>query len=80
MTYQLNLWGPIIKMTEAASNQAMQEGKRRLRDFLESSDTGRQAIAMSASGSDGAGGEYEMSDVQKKGTSSSRTTGEEDDL
>lgn len=80
MTYQLNLWGPIMKMTEAASNQAMQEGKRRLRDFLESSDTGRQAIAMSASGSDGAGNEYEMADVQKKGTSSSRTTGEEDDL
>ena len=67
-------------MSEAASNQAVQEGKRRLRDFLESSDTGRQAIAMSASGSGGAGDEYEMSDVQRKGTSSSRTTGEGDDL
>lgn len=85
MTYQLNLWGPIIKMTEAASNQAMHEGKRRLRDFLESSDTGRQAIAMSASGSgtagagsNSSGGEYEMSDIQK-GTSS-KATKEEDDL
>lgn len=83
VTYQLNLWGPIMKMTEAASNQAMHEGKRRLRDFLESSDTGRQAIAMSASTSGSGGGsggrdEYEMSDMQK-GTPS-KTTKEEDDL
>lgn len=81
MTYQLNLWGPIMKMTEAASNQAMHEGKRRLRDFLESSDTGRQAIAMSASTSgngSGSGGEYEMSDMQKG--ASSKPTKEENDL
>lgn len=65
VTYQLNLWGPIMKMTEAASNQAMQEGKRRLRDFLESSDTGRQAIAMSGSGARSSREEYEMSDLKK---------------
>lgn len=34
-------------MTNAASQQALAEGKKRLREFLESSDTGRQAIAMS---------------------------------
>lgn len=49
VTYTLNLWGPILKMTNAASQQAMEEFKKRLRDFLESSDTGRQAIAMSGS-------------------------------
>jgi hypothetical protein len=41
-------WRPVsedsLKMTEAASQQALEEGKRRLREFLESSDTGRQAI------------------------------------
>jgi len=58
-----------MKMTEAASNQAMQEGKRRLRDFLESSDTGRQAIAMSGSSAGSSREEYEMSDL-KKGVSS----------
>lgn len=83
VTYQLNLWGPIIKMTEAASNQAMHEGKRRLRDFLESSDTGRQAIAMSSSGAGGAGSseeEYEMSSLQGKGNSNStRAAGEAGD-
>lgn len=63
VTYQLNLWGPILKMTEAASQQALQEGKRRLREFLESSDTGRQAIAMSSGRSE----EYELSDMQNRG-------------
>ncbi|PYH99306.1 root hair defective 3 GTP-binding protein [Aspergillus ellipticus CBS 707.79] len=64
ITYQLNLWGPILKMTEAASNQAVVEGKRRLREFLESSDTGRQAIAMSTNGR---GEEHEMSRLNKQG-------------
>ncbi|KAL2006012.1 hypothetical protein VTN00DRAFT_9666 [Thermoascus crustaceus] len=74
--HQLNLWGPILKMVEAASNQALEEGKRRLRDFLESSDTGRQAIAMSA----GAGKrkeEYEMSNLNGNGT---KAEGAGDDL
>lgn len=72
ITYQLNLWGPILKMTEAASQQALVEGKRRLRDFLESSDTGRQAMAMAAdrTGSPGRKEEYEMSDMQKRGSGS----------
>ena len=47
ITYTLNLWGPILQMTNAASQQALEEGKKRLREFLEASDTGRQAIAMS---------------------------------
>jgi hypothetical protein len=47
ITYTLNLWGPMARMADAASKQALQESKRRLRDFLESSDTGRQAMAMS---------------------------------
>ncbi|EKV06783.1 Protein sey1 [Penicillium digitatum] len=68
ITYQLNLWGPMLKMTEAASQQALEEGKRRLREFLESSDTGRQAIAMSAgerAGSSTRKEEYEMTDMQQ---------------
>ena len=34
-------------MTNAASAQAIEEGKKRLREFLEQTDTGRQAVAMS---------------------------------
>jgi protein SEY1 len=46
ITYQLNLWGPIINMTRAASAQAVEEGRRVLREFLENSETGRQALGM----------------------------------
>ncbi|KAI9869962.1 MAG: Dynamin-like GTPase that mediates homotypic ER fusion, partial [Pleopsidium flavum] len=34
VTYTLNLWGPILKMSNAASQQALEEGKKRLREFL----------------------------------------------
>jgi hypothetical protein len=47
VTYTLNLWGPIARMTDAASRQALDIGKERLREFLETSETGRQAMAMS---------------------------------
>ena len=55
VTYNLNLWGPMLKMTNAASQQALEIGKERLRDFLETSsvDTSRHAIAMSSSTSTG---------------------------
>lgn len=46
VTYTLNLWGPMFNMANAASAQALEEGKKRLREFLESSETGRQAIGM----------------------------------
>lgn len=78
VTYQLNLWGPILKMTEAASQQALVEGKRRLREFLEQSDTGRQAIAMSSSDRADNKEEYEMSDLPKR--SSGSKTDDLDDL
>jgi hypothetical protein len=47
VTYTLNLWGPMARMANAASVQALDIGKERLRDFLESSESGRQAMAMS---------------------------------
>jgi hypothetical protein len=47
VTYTLNLWGPMARMTNAASAQALDIGKERLREFLESSESGRQAMAMS---------------------------------
>lgn len=49
VTYTLNLWGPMLRMSNAASQQAIEVFKERLREFLESSDTGRQAMAMSGS-------------------------------
>jgi len=52
VTYTLNLWGPMLRMANAASNQAVEIGKEKLREFLESSDTGRQAMAMGGRDSD----------------------------
>ncbi len=46
VTYTLNLWGPMLRMANAASAQAVEIGKEKLREFLESSETGRQAIGM----------------------------------
>lgn len=63
----------MMKMADAASRQAIEEGKKRLREFLEASDTGRQAIAMSAGRE-----EYEMSNL-RKGKNSQRKTDEDDD-
>lgn len=48
VAYTLNLLGPMMQMANAASNQAVEIGKGRLRDFLESNETVRQAIAMPA--------------------------------
>ena len=36
----------MYQMASAASAQALEEGKKRLRDFLEASEGGRQAMAM----------------------------------
>lgn len=47
VTYTLNLWGPMMRMSNAASQQAIEMFKERLREFLESNETGRQAMAMS---------------------------------
>ena len=58
VTYQLNLWGPMVSMANAASAQAIEEAKKRLREFLEASETGREAMAGQGRGdaNGGAGG------------------------
>lgn len=66
VTYTLNLWGPMLNMTNAASAQALEEGKRRLREFLEASETGRQAMAVPASSGD----DIQMRKLNGNGTAS----------
>lgn len=73
VTFQLNLWGPIMKMTNAASAQAIEEGKKKLREFLEASDTGRQAIAMSGKE------EYVMNSLNANGSGKAKGVKVEDD-
>lgn len=48
VAYNLNLLGPMVQMTNAASNQAVEIGKQKLREFLENNETARAALAMPA--------------------------------
>ncbi|KIM98881.1 hypothetical protein OIDMADRAFT_127328 [Oidiodendron maius Zn] len=52
VTYTLNLWGPMLRMANAASAQAVEIGKEKLREFLENADGGRQPVAISRHDSD----------------------------
>ncbi len=74
VTYTLNLWGPMYQMANAASQQALEEGKKRLREFLEASDTGRQAMAMSSE--DG----IKMQKLNGHGKAAKPTEEEDDDI
>ena len=60
VTYTLNLWGPMINMANAASVQALEEGKKRLREFLENSEGGRRVLEMEGRHGHGHGEAYEM--------------------
>ena len=52
VTYTLNLWGPMMRMANAASAQAVEIGKEKLREFLENADGGRQHMAIPRDDSD----------------------------
>lgn len=68
VTYSLNLWGPMLRMANAASQQALEVGKERLREFLEQTDTGRQAIAMSGAAKEDDGVSLRSLDSRGKAT------------
>lgn len=67
VTYTLNLWNPMIRMANAASQQALEIAKEKLRDFLENSDAGRHAHARAMAMS-GASGRNEASNGSATGT------------
>ncbi|KAF9877684.1 GTP-binding protein sey1 [Colletotrichum karsti] len=46
VAYTLNMLGPMYQMANAAANQGVEIGKQKLREFIENSDTARQALAM----------------------------------
>ena len=53
----------MLRMTNAATSQAVEIGKEKLREFLENSDTGRQAIGMPAR----AGSDVSMNTLDSRG-------------
>lgn len=46
MAYTMNMLGPMMQMANAAANQGVDIGKQKLREFIENSDTARQALNM----------------------------------
>jgi hypothetical protein len=67
VTYNLNLWGPMIRMADAATKQAVDIGKERLREFLEEQErTGSTAgAAKKALAGPHKSEEYEMDNLSK---------------
>ncbi|KAF2478801.1 RHD3/Sey1 [Neohortaea acidophila] len=75
VTYTLNLWGPMIRMGNAASAQGLEIFKEKLRAFLESSETGREAIKMSAKG----GETFNLDTLNSNGTTKVKASAAKDD-
>ncbi|CAK3853102.1 probable SEY1 [Lecanosticta acicola] len=76
VTYTLNLWGPMLRMTNAASQQGLEIFKEKLREFLESSETGRQAIGMSQK----AGSPINLDTLNSNGTTKTTAKKEDDEV
>ena len=76
MTYTLNLWGPMLRMSNAASQQAVEVFKERLREFLETNETGRQAISMTGRDPDS----ISLRTLDSRGKEKAHESEEEDDI
>ncbi|KAI7667386.1 hypothetical protein KC318_g5903 [Hortaea werneckii] len=75
VTYTLNLWGPLLRMSNAASSQGLEIFKEKLREFLETSETGRQAIGISAKH-----GDIKLDNLNSNGTTKARTSAKEEEV
>ncbi|KAI0142419.1 root hair defective 3 GTP-binding protein [Hypoxylon sp. NC0597] len=75
VSYNLNLLGPMMQMSSAAWNQAIEIGKQRLRDFLENNETARQAIGVRGRDSDS----ISMDTLDSRGKKQSRAVADDDD-
>jgi protein SEY1 len=75
VAYTLNLLGPMIQMANAATNQGIEIGKQKLREFLENSETGRQAVGMPARNGDG----ISLDTLDNRGKKSAQREQQDDD-
>ncbi|KAI1497042.1 SEY1 protein [Biscogniauxia marginata] len=76
VAYYLNLLGPMLQMSSAAWNQAVDIGKARLRDFVENNDSARRAISMPARDSDS----ISLDTLDSRGKKQSRPTADDEDI
>ncbi|KAK3636642.1 Dynamin-like GTPase that mediates homotypic ER fusion [Elasticomyces elasticus] len=81
VTWTLNLWGPMLRMGNAASTQGLEIFREKLREFLESSETGRQAIGMSETGRQAmAKTGINMDILHTNGTTNGKATSKDDEV
>ncbi|TGJ86082.1 hypothetical protein E0Z10_g2711 [Xylaria hypoxylon] len=76
VAYNLNLLGPMMQMSTAAWNQAVEIGKQRLREFLENNETARQAIAMPSRDSDS----ISLDTLDSRGKKAHTAANDDDDI
>ncbi|KAK0704655.1 RHD3/Sey1 [Lasiosphaeris hirsuta] len=76
VAYTLNLLGPMMQMSGAAYQQALEIGKEKLREFVANNDMARQAIAMPARGSDPIG----LDTLDSQGKKKQRPIDDDDDI
>ncbi|GAW22080.1 protein SEY1 [Xylariales sp. No.14919] len=76
VAYSLNLLGPMMQMSTAAWNQAIEIGKQRLREFLENNETARQAIAMPPRDSDS----ISLDTLDSRGKKARPTANDDDEI
>ncbi|SMR46488.1 unnamed protein product [Zymoseptoria tritici ST99CH_1E4] len=74
VTYTLNLWGPMLRMSNAASTQGLEIFKEKLREVLQSTETGREAMQMSEKAG------YSMDTLNSNGKTKAKTSAKEDEV
>ncbi|KAL2259200.1 hypothetical protein VTK26DRAFT_7204 [Humicola hyalothermophila] len=79
VAYTLNLLGPMMQMANAASNQAVEIGKEKLREFLENNETVRQAIAMPAARKQDSGVGIGLDRLDSHGKKAPQQVGDDED-
>lgn len=64
VTYQMNLWGPIIRMSVAAMEQAKEIAREKLREFVEAGESARRERVVMGSGAGSNGTEADAISLQ----------------
>ncbi|KAK8107654.1 SEY1 [Apiospora kogelbergensis] len=77
VAYIFNLLGPMMQVSNAAWGQGIDIGKQKLREFIESNDTARQAISMPARGRDS--DSVSMDTLDSRGRKKSSKSMDDDD-
>jgi hypothetical protein len=69
IAYTLNLLGPMMHMANAAATQGLDIGKERLREYIMSNESARQAMGVQAKSDDDIDMDTLNRDGKKKGNS-----------